>query len=154
MNVEYMLSQLLELEQERDGLADEQNKRFDTASSAASDEQYNRIAKLVGVDVANGIYDIIAQEDATLDVAFEEIACDIKQRTNDITEQIANIQTQITALVIEGAKSVKVPGIMALYAAGRVSWDTKALDGFAAGHPEIMPFRKVGQPSVSYRREK
>jgi phage host-nuclease inhibitor protein Gam len=39
----------------------------------------------------------------------------------------------------------------AVFTKGRVSWDTKALDGYAAAHPEITIFRKEGAPSVSIR---
>ena len=39
----------------------------------------------------------------------------------------------------------------AVFTKGRVSWDTKALDGYAAAHPEVAQFRKEGAPSVSIR---
>ena len=42
----------------------------------------------------------------------------------------------------------------AIYAAGRASWDTKALEGYAVAHPEILQFKKVGEPSVSIREMK
>jgi hypothetical protein len=31
---------------------------------------------------------------------------------------------------------------------GRVSWDTKALDGYAVAHPEIEKLRIEGAPTV------
>ena len=34
----------------------------------------------------------------------------------------------------------------------RVSWDTKALDGYTLAHPEIAQFRAEGAPSVSVRK--
>jgi len=42
----------------------------------------------------------------------------------------------------------------AVYTKPRVSWDTKALDGYAAAHPEIVPFKTVGKASVSIRAVK
>ncbi len=60
----------------------------------------------------------------------------------------------IKAAVIDMGVTVKAGAAQAVYAKGRVSWDTKALDGYAAGHPEIIQFRKEGEPSVSLRWNK
>jgi len=46
---------------------------------------------------------------------------------------------------------VKGRELEAVYVKGRISWDNKALDGYAAAHPEIGAFRKQGDPSVSIR---
>lgn len=89
--------------------------------------------------------------------------------TDEITEKIAEINRQfdsaideesksisgllefIKAGVVKIAKTVKSTHKQAVYTSGRVTWDTKALDGYAAAHPEIQPFRKVGEPSVAIR---
>ena len=34
----------------------------------------------------------------------------------------------------------------------RVTWDTRALDGYGAAHPEILQFRKEGKPIISVRK--
>ena len=60
----------------------------------------------------------------------------------------AEIKDEVVAL----GETVKGSCLMAVYAKGRVSWDDKALEGYAAAHPEIQPFRKVGNPSESIRK--
>jgi hypothetical protein len=39
----------------------------------------------------------------------------------------------------------------AIYVKGRVSWDNQGIDDYAKAHPELLKFRKEGQPSVSLR---
>ncbi len=60
----------------------------------------------------------------------------------------------IKAAVAALGVTVKAGAAQAVYAKGRVSWDTKALDGYAAAHPELLGFRKEGEPSVSLRWNK
>jgi hypothetical protein len=64
---------------------------------------------------------------------------------------IDTLTAEVKAAVIAGAESIKGAHLHAVYAAGRVTWDGKRLDGYAAAHPEVMAFRKVGEPSVSIR---
>ncbi len=47
--------------------------------------------------------------------------------------------------------SIKGNKMQAVWAKGRVSWDSKGLEGVAVVMPEILKFRKVGEPSVSIR---
>ena len=67
-------------------------------------------------------------------------------------ENIATLTSEVKNMVIEVGSSVKATSLHAVYAKGRVSWDPKSLDGYAVGHPEILNFRKEGEPSVSLRR--
>ena len=39
----------------------------------------------------------------------------------------------------------------AIYMKGRVSWDNQGINDYAQVHPEVLKFRKEGQPSVSLR---
>lgn len=39
-----------------------------------------------------------------------------------------------------------------LYQKPRISWDTTALDEYAEIHPEILKFRKEGDPIVTFRK--
>ncbi|CAK0771531.1 hypothetical protein CCP3SC15_4350001 [Gammaproteobacteria bacterium] len=41
---------------------------------------------------------------------------------------------------------------MAVYTKGRVSWDSKKLDGMMILVPELASARKEGEPSVSIRK--
>lgn len=72
-----------------------------------------------------------------------------QQQTQD---RIADLRERIKAGVLHFGNTVKGDGAQAIWIKPRVSWDTRALDGYAASHPEIERFRKVGKPSVSIRR--
>ena len=65
---------------------------------------------------------------------------------------IASLEAEIKANILEAGSSVKGAYLHAIWSKGRVSWDTKALDGYTAAHPELLPFRKEGDPTVSIRR--
>jgi hypothetical protein len=64
---------------------------------------------------------------------------------------IDTLTAEIKTAVIAAGATVKGAHLQAVWTKGRVSWDTKALEGYAAGHPEVLPFRKEGEPSVTIR---
>lgn len=66
-------------------------------------------------------------------------------------ERVALLESEVKRDVVEYGASVKAKQLHAVYARGRVSWDNRGLDGYAAAHPEILTFRKEGEPSVSLR---
>ena len=39
----------------------------------------------------------------------------------------------------------------AVYTQGRVSWDNDGMLSYALSHPDVLQFRKQGQPSVALR---
>ena len=54
-------------------------------------------------------------------------------------------------IVLRTGKSVHLVGIRATYSSPRVSWDTPKLEAYAAAHPEVLAFRKLGKPFVNLR---
>jgi hypothetical protein len=71
--------------------------------------------------------------------------------TGPLDTQIAEAEALVKANVLEIGVTIKAGDYTAVYAKGRTSWDARLLDGYAAAHPEILPFRHVGAPSVSIR---
>lgn len=69
-----------------------------------------------------------------------------------VVDSIASIEGDIKAGVVALGHTIKDPFIQVVYTPGRATWDGKFLDGYAAGHPEILVARKVGQPSASIRK--
>lgn len=69
-----------------------------------------------------------------------------------VDENIASLTGEIKADVLTSGATVKGERLSAVFSKGRVSWDTKALDGYSAAHPEVARFRKEGEPSVSIRK--
>lgn len=80
-----------------------------------------------------------------------EIDAEFATKNEVVNDKISALEAEIKADVVAGGETVKGDYLMAVYAKGRVSWDTKSLDGYAAAHPEVAQFRKVGDPSVSIR---
>ena len=63
------------------------------------------------------------------------------------------LEDEVKVAVLERGATVKEPfGYTATFVKARVSWDTKALDGYAAAHPEIERFKMIGSSSVRLRR--
>lgn len=88
--------------------------------------------------------EIISQIDA--------IKLEFASQHDAVIANIAELETTIKTGVLEYGETIKSTSMQAVWAKGRVSWDTKRLDGYAAAHPEIAQFRNVGDPSVSIRR--
>lgn len=68
--------------------------------------------------------------------------------------RVSALEAEIRDEVLSAGASVKGRLIHAVYTHGRITWDTKALDNYAVEHPEVVQFRRQGQPSVSLRLSK
>ena len=88
---------------------------------------------------------------ATVQEQLDALEAEYRPNLNAAVENANTIAQAIKAAVIEQGASVKGAYLQAVYAKGRVSWDSKSLDGYAMAHPEILSARKVGEPSVSIR---
>lgn len=86
--------------------------------------------------------------------AIEAIETDIAARQNEAAERAANIEAQVKAAVIENGATVKGAYLMAVWNKGRVSWDSKKLDGMMALIPALADARTQGEPSVTIRAVK
>jgi len=85
---------------------------------------------------------------------LDEVEARIVEATTEVRAAIADKELEIKTLVITAGQTIKGSCMQAVYNAGRVAWDARALDGYAVGHPELFAFRKEGQPSVSFREVK
>lgn len=79
------------------------------------------------------------------------VEAEFADRTRVMNVDIAVLEDQIKRAVIAHGATVKGAALSAVYAKGRVSWDNKALEGYAVAHPELLAFRSEGAPSVSIR---
>ena len=64
---------------------------------------------------------------------------------------IAALENEIKTDVLLYGRTVSGGSYHASYTQGRVSWDNQGMTKYAASHPEILQFRKQGQPIVSLR---
>jgi hypothetical protein len=81
-----------------------------------------------------------------------EVEMEFSGKSESVSEKIAELETQIKQAVVANGASVKGQFIHAVYAKGRVTWDSKQLDGLMIVIPELAQARKEGEPSVSLRK--
>ena len=100
--------------------------------------QYEELRAQVLEPVQRDLTDLEAEFAPAFD-ALEGERVELERRVKDAARQAG------VTLKAEG-----VP-VQAVVSKGRVSWDDKALLGFALAHPDILAFRREGEPSVSLR---
>lgn len=89
----------------------------------------------------------------------EDDACDdeIKSRTAEIItplqDDLDHLKSLIADIVIAGGETIRTPfGRIEYVRAGeRVSWDDRALLGFAVAHPEILQMRSTKETAPAVR---
>ncbi len=120
----------------------------------------NTIEKLDQLDEFRSQRDSInLQEDEAMKAAYppelkkilEDIEVEFSGRVEVVNEKIATLEKEIKAEVLEHGATIKGTHLQAVWNKGRVSWNTKALDGYMVAHPELESLRKQGKPSVSIR---
>lgn len=89
---------------------------------------------------------------AEIKAKLAEIDTEFADKTSAVNENIASLEAEVKDAVRVLGVSVKANFLHAVWVKGRVSWDTKAMDGYAVAHPEILFMRKEGDPSVSLRK--
>lgn len=87
-----------------------------------------------------------------LKAKLAEIDAEFAGKAEVANGKSATLEAEIKELVKTGAETVKGTFLMAVWNKGRVSWDTKSLDGYAVAHPEILNLRKEGDPTVTIRK--
>ena len=115
-------------------------------------EEYSRLTA--------GISDIETQKQALIERVLTpeikdllaEIDAEFDPKIAELNQTKAILEAQIKAQVLEAGRTIKGTYHSFVWSKPRVSWDTKALDGYAAAHPEIQQFRIEGSPSVSVRK--
>ena len=85
---------------------------------------------------------------------LDAISAEFTPRLTAASDKFTALEAQIKDAVKAQGKTEKGDRWQFVYTKGRVSWDTKALDGYAAAHPELAQFKTEGEPSVSIRAVK
>ena len=83
---------------------------------------------------------------------LDDIEAEFSPKAELIGNEIAALESAVKTAVLADGATVKGGALQAVFAKGRVTWDTKSLDGYCKAHPELEEFRKVGDPSVSIRK--
>lgn len=83
--------------------------------------------------------------------AVGDIEAEFVLKSAAVDENISTLEEQIKTDTVQGGQSVKGAYLQAVYSKGRVSWDSKMLDGMIALVPQLEKARKVGEPSITIR---
>lgn len=83
---------------------------------------------------------------------LEDIEAEFAGQIEAVEANIASLEAEIKQDVIRHGITVKGTFLMAVCNQGRVSWDTASLDSFSQQHPEILGFRRQGEPFTSIRK--
>ena len=83
---------------------------------------------------------------------LDDIDAEFGKKVSDANAKIADLQTEVKQDVIALKTTIRGKFLMAVYNKARVTWDNKGLEGFMVAHPEIVAFRKEGEPTVTLRK--
>jgi hypothetical protein len=83
-----------------------------------------------------------------------EIDAEFAGKAAEANDKAADLEAEVKQAIIDRQASVKGTYIHAIWVKGRVSWESKLLEGYMTAHPEIAAFRHEGDPSVSLRSVK
>jgi hypothetical protein len=81
-----------------------------------------------------------------------EIEAEFAGKREAVEANIAALETDIREQVIRQGASVKSTFLRVVYHSGHVTWNTKSLDAYARARPEILKFRKQGEPFVTIQK--
>lgn len=76
---------------------------------------------------------------------------ELDEREAQLKAEIAAQETAIKTYVLATGAGGHGTYLQAIIIAPRITWDTKAMEVYSTLHPEVLPYRKVGEPSVQIR---
>jgi len=89
---------------------------------------------------------------AEIKARMADIEAEFSGKSEIVNEKILKLESEIKDAVKQEGTSIKGQFIHAVFSKGRISWDTKILDGLMIALPELSQARKEGEPSVSLRK--
>ena len=104
-------------------------------------------ADLARLDYESKRAEVMKQIQAELDALDFEY----KPILDATEENIAALENEIKTDVLLYGETVSGGSYRASYTQGRVSWDNEGMTEYAASHPDVLQFRKQGQPIVTLR---
>ena len=115
-------------------------------------EQYSNLT--FGIDAIGQEKQALIDEVLTPEIKekLAEIDAEFDPKVDALAQQKSMLEADIKQEVLSAGRTVKGTYHSFVWSKPRVSWDTKALDGYATAHPEIQQFRTEGNPSVSVRK--
>ncbi len=84
---------------------------------------------------------------------LEEIESEFTGKRESVDANIAALEAEVREEVLRQGATVRSTFLRVVYNPGRVTWDTKKLDAYARARPEILEFRKQGEPFVTIQKK-
>ena len=103
---------------------------------------------LLNIDKQKQIDSVITEEQRA---AIRDIEFEFSEKVEAAQANATELESKVKPLVVEHGKSVKSSRLQAVYMSPKVTWDSKALDGYALNNPALYAFRKEGEASVQIR---
>jgi hypothetical protein len=132
---------------EKLGELDQRPSREHIADKLKRLENLRGAADVTRLDYEAKRAEILKQIQAELDALDSEY----KPVLESAEENIATLENEIKTDVLLYGESVSAGSYRVTYSQGRISWDNDGLAKYAEAHPEVVKFRKQGQPIVSLR---
>lgn len=88
---------------------------------------------------------------STVRVELEALEAQYAQPLEEAGRAVAELEKEVKDEVLCAGQTIQVGNVHAIYYRGRVTWDSQGLATFAASHPEVSQFRRVGKPTVIVR---
>lgn len=82
---------------------------------------------------------------------LDSLEAEFKPALDAAENNAAALEVEIKNDVMLRGETLRGKAYQAIYTRGRISWDPAAMNEYARDHPEVLPFRKEGQPSVTLR---
>ncbi len=102
----------------------------------------------IQAEIKNAISNLAELSDADKETVLTQVEASFNKQ-NDIEDAKKKLETEIKEATTNICQNVKGVNLEVRYVPHKVSWDTKALAGYAVAHPEILTFQKPGLPYAS-----
>jgi hypothetical protein len=83
---------------------------------------------------------------------LDEIEAEFSGRMEAVTENIELLESEIREDVLDCKSSMNGSYLQAVWNRGRRGWDSKGLEDYAQNHPEILTYRRQGEPYITIRK--
>lgn len=118
-------------------------------------EKLDRLAEfqaqkdLLAIDKQTLIDQVLTAE---IKARLAEIEDEFTGRAEAVDANIGALEVEIKEDVLKHGATVRGAYFLAVWNKGRVAWDDRSLSNYAHAHPEVLEFRKQGEPSISIRK--
>jgi hypothetical protein len=81
----------------------------------------------------------------------QAIVQEFHDRETQLKAEIAETEAAVKAAVLTTGASAHGTHLQGSIMAPRITWDNKGMAAYSALHPDVLAYRKVGEPSVQIR---